>query len=320
MICVRTPLRLPLAGGLTDVKRYAAEHGGRTVSSTIQLGVDVRAMPSPSGAFEVAAEGDVRRYARAVEVEHDLVREALALVDPALPPLRVEIELEVEGHSGLGASGAICVGLLHALRRLGGEWPSAAELAEQASRVEVELLGGASGYHDSHICARGGLRAIAYDGPVVDARELALPEGFAARFEASLLMFATGLQASTKSSLRKLTDDYQRSLPVLHDVKALAGELSTALEAGDLPLAAWCVGEQQRLKERLPGDFRSDLVTKVRATVEPLGATTQFPGGKVGGYFYVCCPDGQQEAVRRALSDFSEAPLRFTTTGSAVVG
>lgn len=319
MICVRTPLRLPLAGGLTDVKRYAAEHSGLTVSSTIQLGVLVRAMPSPTGAFEVVAGGGVKRYARAAEVEHDLVREALALVDPALPPLRVEVELEVAGHSGLGASGAICVGLLHALRRLNGEWPSASELADQASRVEVDLLGGASGYHDPHICARGGLRQITYDGPVVAERELRLPDGFAAAFEASLLMFATGLQASTKSSLTKLSDDYERSLPVLHDIKALAGELSSALEGGDLTRAAWCIGHQQRLKERLPGDFRSELVTSVRQVVEPLGAATQFPGGKVGGYFYVCCPDGQQEAVRRALSVFQEAPLRFTGVGSAVV-
>ncbi len=320
MIHVRTPLRLPLAGGLTDVKRYAAEFGGSTVSSTIQLGVDVRVGPSLSGAFEVVAEGETRRHARAVEVGHDLVREALATVDPAFPPLRVEISLEATGHSGLGASGAICVGLLHALRRLGGEWPAPSELAAQAAEIEVERLGGASGYHDPHICARGGLLRIEYDGPVVSAASVAMPAGFAARLEGSLLMFATGVRASTKSSLGKLDDDYASSLPVLHDMKALALELGAAFGAGDLARVAWCVGEQQRLKERLPGDFRSEVVEKVRARLSPLGAAAQFPGGKVGGYFYVCCPDAQHDAVRRALGEFAEVPLALTSVGTTVVG
>lgn len=320
MIHTRTPLRLPLAGGLTDVKRYAAEFGGQTVSSTIQLGVDVRVGPSSSGAFEVLAEGVLARHARAADVEHDLVREALASVDPALPPLRIEIALEATGNSGLGASGAICVGLLNALRRLGGEWVEAAELAAQAADIEVEKLGGASGYHDPHICARGGLLAISYDGPSVTAVPIGMPDGFRQEFEGSLLMFATGVRASTKSSLTKLNDEFARSLPVLHEMRALALELRSAFADGDLQRVAWCVGEQQRLKERLPGDFRSELVESVRTRLEPLGAAAQFPGGKVGGYFHVCCPDGQHDAVRSRLAEFEEVELRLTHAGTTVVG
>ncbi len=323
MIHTRTPLRLPLAGGLTDVKRYAAEFGGRTVSSTIQLGVDVRVGPSPSGAFEVVAEGVTGSYARAGDIENDLVREALAAVDPAFPPLRFEIALEASGHSGLGASGAICVGLLNALRRLGGEWARPAELAEQAAEIEVERLGGASGYHDPHICARGGLLAIEYRGANVTAEPVSMPDGFFEEFQGSLMMFATGVRASTKSSLSKLNDEYDRSLPVLHEMRALAGALSEAFAQGELARVAWCIGEQQRLKEQLPGDFRSELVASVRARLAPLGAAAQFPGGKVGGYFHVCCPDAQHDAVRRSLAEFAnfvEVPIGLTSVGTAVLG
>lgn len=319
MIHVRTPLRLPLAGGLTDVKRYATEFGGVTVSVTIRLGVDVRVAVSPSGAFEVVAEGVEKRYARARDIEHELVREALAVVDATFPPLRIEIALDVSGNSGLGASGAMCVSLLHALRRVKGEWPTAAELATEAAEIEVERLGGASGYHDPHVCARGGLVRLDYAGPKVSAAAVRMPDGFLERLEAATLMFATGVKASTKSSLAKLSDDYALSLPVLHDIKALAGELTSALEAGDLAAVARGVGEQQRLKERLPGDFRSELVAAVRSRLAPLGVAVQFPGGKVGGYFYVCCPASQQQAVREVLTDFQETPLGFSPAGTAVV-
>jgi galactokinase/mevalonate kinase-like predicted kinase len=138
-----------------------------------------------------------------------------------------------------------------------------------------------------------------------------------AAFEGSLLLFSSGRQARTKPSLDLLSSHFEEALPVLHDLKALADELERALEAGDLARAAWCIGEKQRLKELLPGHFVDDHVRDVTARVRATGAAPQLPGGKISGYVLVCCPEGQHDAVRAALSELHEVPLRLTRDGSS---
>jgi D-glycero-alpha-D-manno-heptose-7-phosphate kinase len=265
------------------------------------------------------AEGRVETADHLRDLRHDLVREALRSVDPDHPPVRLGVWVEVAGQSGLGTSGAVTVALLHALRAYRGEAPDGAALGTEAAHVEVEVLQGASGYHDPHVCARGGLLRLDYDGPDVTAREVAMTPEARAAFEGSLLLFASGRQARTKPSLDLLSSHLEEALPVLHDLKALADELEAALRAGDLARTAWCIGEKQRLKERLPGHFVDDFVHDVTARVRATGAAPQLPGGKISGYVLVCCPDGQHDAVRAALADLREVPLRLTRAGSRVV-
>ncbi|MBW6454690.1 MAG: hypothetical protein K0A98_02305 [Trueperaceae bacterium] len=319
MIIARTPLRIPLGGGLTDLKAYATRFGGTTISSTIGLAAHVTLLPSLDGRFEVVAEGRVETAEHLDDLRHDLVREALRSVDPSHPPVRLAVWVDVAGQSGLGTSGAVTVTLLHALRAFRGETPDGAALGAEAANIEVEVLQGASGYHDPHVCARGGLLRLDYDGPRVSAREVRMAADARAAFEGSLLLFSSGRQARTKPSLDLLSSHFEEALPILHDLKALANELERALEAGDLARAAWCIGEKQRLKELLPGHFVDDHVRDVTARVRATGAAPQLPGGKISGYVLVCCPDGQHDAVRAALSELREVPLALTRTGAAVI-
>lgn len=306
---------MPLAGGLTDVRRYAEEHGGVTVSATIGAAAWVTWLPAVNGRFEVVADGVSAEAATLSEVHNPLVRAALAAVDPRHPPVRLGVWLDVAGRSGLGASGAICAALVQAATTARGETLAPAALGALAARVEVEDLDGASGYHDANIAARGGLRCLEYRGSAVTDVPLALTPARRDAALGSLLLFASARRGETRPSLSKLARRFDAALPVLHAMKEVAWELVGALRAGDLARFAWCVGEQQRLKQLLPGDFDDDWVRSLVARVTRLGATLQVPGGKIGGFVLVCCPDGQAEAVRRALPELREVPLSFTETG-----
>lgn len=321
-VAVHTPLRIPIAGGLTDVTSYAHRFGGATVSSTIDLGINVHIGPSPTGRYEVSSVLGTETADHPDGIGNDLVREALRSVGHQGPPLAIDISADVVDHSGLGSSGATTVALLHALRARRGEQPDAIALAREASHIEVERLGGASGYHDANICARGGLLLIEYRGPEAEAHPIELPAGFRIRFEQSLLLFATGRATHhTRASLRQLGTGIAEALPVLHQVKDLAHRTAGALRAGDLPGVAHSIGEQQRLKQLLPGTFVDAFVRDVTGRVAAVGAAAQFPGGKIGAYLLVCCPDEQQDAVRRALPELVELPpTGLTEHGSRVLG
>ncbi len=319
MIVATTPLRLPLGGGLTDLKAYAERFGGVTVSSTIGIATYVSVLPSIDGRFEVHYAGGFETATRIEEVRHDLVREALRAAGLAATPVRVALWVDVAGESGLGTSGALTVGLLHALAAFRGERPSREHLAEIAAHIEVEVLGGASGYHDPHVCARGGLLRLDYEGARVRARRIELPPHGREDLQRSLLLFASGRQARTKPSLDLLSAQFEQALPVLHDIKALASTLEAALERGDLAEVARCIGAKQHLKMRLPGHFSDAFVEDVVARVEATGASAQVPGGKISGYVLVCCPNGEHAAVRQALADLREVPLVLSREGARVV-
>jgi len=319
MIVATTPLRIPLGGGLTDLRAYAERFGGLTISSTIGQATYVSVLPPLDGRFEVHYAGGFETANSADEIRHDLVREALRASGMASTPVRVAVWVDVAGESGLGTSGAITVGLLNALHAYLGESPSPERLADEAARIEVEVLAGASGYHDPHICARGGLLRLEYRGADVRAQRLALSTADRERFERSLMLFASGRQARTKPSLDLLRAQFEQAVPLLHDIKALASELQRALERGDLAAVAARIGAKQHLKMRLPGHFSDPFVEDVVRRVEATGASAQLPGGKISGYVLVCAPDAQHDAVRGALAEMREVPLGLTGTGTRAV-
>lgn len=316
MIASLTPLRIPLAGGLTDVKAYAGAHGGVTVSAAIDQHVRVELTQAPDGRFELHY-GDVREVAASPDgLRHDLTREALRMAGMKGSPVRVRIMVEFAGEGGLGASGAVTVGLLHAMHAHRGSVPPAAELARQAAEIEVERLGGASGYHDPTITALGGIKRIEYRGADAEARRVEMSAATREGFERMMLLFYSGHHAPTKPSLDLLTRHLSEAEPVLHDIKALGYELETAFGRGDLGRVAEIVGEQQALKQRLPGHFVDDYVLEVTDRVRQAGGFAQLPGGKISAFVLVACPDGTHEAVRRALSELEEVPLRLEPEGT----
>lgn len=323
MIVSKTPLRIPLAGGLSDLRPYAERFGGATLSGTIDRYIYVVLKENQEGRFDLTYR-DAHERARSVDsIRHDLIREALTLTGLERTPLQLSILADLASESGLGSSGALTVGLLGAMRAQLGEDADPERLLADAARIEVDILQGASGYHDPAICALGGLKLLEYreeGGEIrVHGRDVAMDDGTRRAFESSLLFFYSGRHARTKPSLDLLTSHFDQAIEVLHDIKALAYELEVAFGRGDLQRIGEIIGEKQDLKQRLPGMFVNDYVLDVTRRVREAGAYAQLPGGKISAFVIVCCPDGQQERVRSALSDLTEVRFGLEPSGTKIV-
>jgi D-glycero-alpha-D-manno-heptose-7-phosphate kinase len=200
-----------------------------------------------------------------------------------------------------------------------GKFVSQQQLLEEASHIEVDILEGASGYHDPSICALGGLKLIEYHGSKIQARAIQASPETRQRFEDSLLFFYGGRHHKSKPSLDLLSSQLSKALPTLHAIKGIAFELEKAFEAGDLQQIAEIIGEMQTLKQQLPGKFVDDYVLDVTKRVRDVGAYAQLPGGKISAFVIVCCPNGQQEAVRKVLSDLRETNLKLEHEGTKAI-
>src|SRR5205823_3433094 len=161
MIVSRTPLRISFVGGGTDLPGFYEQHGGAVVSTTIDKWIHVIVSPR--------FEGDVRvSYSRteivdsAAEVEHELVREAMRM---AGVPRGVDIVTLADVPSrgtGLGSSSTVTVGLLNALYSFQGLYKPPLQLAEEAARIEIDVLGKPIGRQDQYAAAIGGFNFIEF--------------------------------------------------------------------------------------------------------------------------------------------------------------
>jgi len=322
MIVSRTPLRISFVGGGTDLPDFYEEHGGAVVSTTVDKWIHV--------IVASRFEGDVRvSYSRteivdsAADVEHELAREAMRMSGV---PRGIDIVTlaDVPSHgTGLGSSSTVTVGLLNALYAFQGIYKAPLQLAEEASRIEIELLGKPIGRQDQYAAAVGGFNLIEFlpRGGGVRVEPVICQAAEFKRIQRSLLLFYTGRQRSASDVLTEQRGAVREgtTLEALKRMRDLAYELRDRLGAGDVDALGPLLHENWELKRGLAGGISDDTVDRWYDLALQSGAT----GGKIlgagaGGFLLVLAPPERQAAVRSALPDLREVPLRFSAQGTHI--
>jgi len=326
MIVSRTPLRISFVGGGTDLPDFYEEHGGAVVSTSIDKWIHVVVAPR--------FEGDVRvSYSRteivddATSVEHELVREAMRASGV---PRGVEIVTlaDVPSHgTGLGSSSSVTVGVLNALYAFQGVYRSPLRLAEEAGMIEIEVLGKPIGLQDPYAAAVGGFNFIEFlpRGGGVRVEPIVCPPETLRRLQRSLLLFYTGRERSAAGVLdgqRKAIQD-GRATDALKRMRDLAFELRERLGAGEPNALADLLSENWDLKRSLVDGISDETVDGWYERALQAGASAgKLLGAGAGGFLLLVAPPERQDAVRVALPELREVPLRFAARGThiAVLG
>src|SRR5436190_5615629 len=167
MIITRTPLRISLGGGGTDLPSYYREHGGFVLSAAIDtyVYITLHATFQPEYLIKYSNTEVVQTID---EIKHPLIREALRLVPVAAPHLEIVSMSDIPAGTGLGSSGSFTVALLRALHTMNKDFVPRQVLAEQACHIEIERLGEPVGKQDQYIASFGGITAFEFapDGKV----------------------------------------------------------------------------------------------------------------------------------------------------------
>jgi D-glycero-alpha-D-manno-heptose-7-phosphate kinase len=325
MILARAPLRLSLGGGGTDLPAYAGRFGGFLVAAAIDqyVSVGVRPRAGPGIGIVHARTPDGKQECRTLDdVDHPMFREALRMcgVDGAID---LDSECSVPSGSGLGSSGALAVALVHALRAWRGETSDARRLAEESSRLELEILGEPAGRQDHYMAAFGGARALTFDTDgTVHVEPIAAPPGALRRLSENLIAFFTGARRSRVvlgeqgERLRALEPQV---VDGMHRIKALGFEVRRLIEDGDVDRYGELLHEHWLRKRDLASRMTDEAIDEHYEAARRAGAI----GGKLvgaGGGGYLLCyarpPDQARVVEVMEARGLSRLPIHFTPDGA----
>src|SRR5512135_1092597 len=226
MIITRSPLRITLGGGGTDLPSYYRQHGGFLIAAAIDKYVYVTVMrPFVEGIFLKYSKLE---HVNAIdEVQHPIVREALRMLGFRTPQVEITTLADIPAGTGLGSSGSFSTALLKALYAHRRRLLHPSELAELACDIEINRLGEPIGKQDQYIAAYGGVTCFTFNpDDTVEAEPLRVSMDVLFDLEDNLLLFFTGFSRSAGSILKDQKTRTQESdremLANLHYVKELA--------------------------------------------------------------------------------------------------
>jgi D-glycero-alpha-D-manno-heptose-7-phosphate kinase len=223
LVISRTPLRVSLFGGGTDLPDYYREHGGHVLSFAIDKYVYVMLKPGWSEEFMLRWGTELEQARSVDEISHGIVREALRLTGQAGGLDIVSLSDIPASGSGLGSSSAFAVGLLHAILAYQGETRSATDLAELACHLEIDLLGAPIGKQDQYASSvGGGQEYVFHQDDTVTVDPVRLSPDSAETLGEHALMFYTG---RTRRAAHILADQRSR-------IGATLAGVSDDLDAG----------------------------------------------------------------------------------------
>lgn len=324
MIITRSPLRISLGGGGTDLPSYYREHGGFLIAAAIDRYVYIT-LHRTFIEHLIIKYSEMERVENVDEVRHPLIREALRLTTTAAPGLEIASMSDIPAGTGLGSSGSFTTALLYALHVLKREGITKRELAEMACHIEIDILNEPIGKQDQYIAAFGGLTCFEFnpDG-TVGVEPLRLSPETLHNLEDNLTLFFTGFSRSASTILRD-QDERSRSsdrdmLDNLHFTKQLGRESKTALESADLRgFAELMHVHWERKRQRTRGISNSQINRYYDLARENGALGGKLVGAGGGGFLMLYTED--RTRLRRAMIDagLREVRWRLDLEGTSLV-
>lgn len=324
MIITRSPLRISLGGGGTDLPSYYREHGGFLVAGALDKYVYLT-LHRTFVPDLIVKYSKLERVAHASQLEHPIVREAFALLGMSGHSLELTSMADIPGGTGLGSSGSFTTALLKVLHTAKKNLISSTQLAEEACHIEIDRLGEPVGKQDQYIAAVGGITAFTFhrDGRV-DYRPCAISEETLFNLEDNLLLFFTGYSRSASAILKDQNEKSKQNnaamLDNLHFTKELGHRSLDALESANLEEFARLMDVHwQRKKSRSTG-MSNDRINEWYDHAMANGALGGKLIGAGGGGFLMFYADNKTR-LRHAMREkgLPEVRFRFDFEGTKVV-
>jgi len=320
MIISRTPFRISFAGGGTDLAAFYRNATGAVTSSAIDKYMYITVNKRFDSTIRVSySKTEIAESAD--QVQHPLVREALRLTG-LTQGLEITSIADLPAGTGMGSSSSFTVGLLNALHAYAGRYAPAEQLAQEACRIEIEILGEPIGKQDQYAAAYGGLNHIRFNSdetvfvdPVISPRETR------EELAENLLLLYTGVKRSASDILTRQKKDTKDKLDVLSRMRDISHEMAKVLQHGRrLTRFGELMHEAWLLKRSVTSGITNPDVDRWYEAAREAGAL----GGKLlgaggGGFMLLFVERQNRQRVRERLAELRELPFHLEPQGSKII-
>jgi len=324
MIITRSPLRISLGGGGTDLPSYYRQHGGFLIAAAIDKYVYITL--HQTFVQELIIKYSKMEHVPSVDqVQHPIIREALRMIMIEKPSLEITSMADIPSGTGLGSSGSFTTALLKALHTYQKNLIHPRDLAEQACEIEINRLGEPIGKQDQYIAAFGGLTCFQFhENDQVEAWPLKISTETLYNLEDNLLLFFTGYSRSASSILKEQDDKSKQSdqqmIKNLHFIKELGYQSKLALEQENLREFAELMNVHWRHKKARSGGMSNADIDRWYDLAMQHGAL----GGKLigaggGGFLMFYTEDKTRLRHAMAQTTLQEVRFRFDFEGTKAI-
>lgn len=324
MIIVRSPLRISLGGGGTDLPSYYRDHSGFLIAAAIDKYVYITLHQTFVDEL-IVKYSKLERVKSISELEHPIIRESLTHVGISGSYLEITSMADIPAGTGLGSSGSFTTALLKALHTLKKNLIHPRELAEQACHIELELLREPIGKQDQYIAAYGGVTCFRFlPNNQVEAWPLKIDQETLYNLEDNLLLFFTGYSRSASNILKeqdvKSKEKNSEMIANLHFIKDLGLRSQDALETGKLDVFAELMNEHWEYKKKRSAKMSNDRIDDWYALARKNGALGGKMIGAGGGGFLMFYADDKAK-LRHTMREagLQEVRFRFDFMGTQIV-
>ncbi|MDR3476833.1 MAG: galactokinase [Gammaproteobacteria bacterium] len=324
MIIARSPLRISLGGGGTDLPSYYRDHSGFLIAAAIDKYVYITLHQTFVKEL-IIKYSKLERVESIDQVEHPIIREALKHLGVGAPHLEITSMADIPAGTGLGSSGSFTTALLKGLHTLKKNLIHPRELAEEACHIELNLLNEPIGKQDQYIAAYGGITCFRFlPNGQVEAWPLNIDQETLYNLEDNLLLFFTGYSRSASAILqeqdKKSKDKDSDMISNLHFIKELGFQSKEALEKGDLHQFAELMNIHWEHKKKRSGNMSNDHIDDWYELARKNGALGGKMIGAGGGGFLMFYADDKVK-LRHTMREagLHEVRFRFDFAGTQVI-
>lgn len=315
MIITRTPFRVTLGGGGTDLPSYYSRFGGFIFSFAIDKYVYINVNRPVADNFIRLKYSSSEKVSKVKDLKHDIARASLEKLRLS-HSIEIASMADIPAGSGLGSSSCYTVGLLHALHTLKREYLSLQRLAEEACKIEIDILQKPMGKQDQYLAAFGGftILEISKEGRVI-VSQANVSNGTLEDLKSNLLMFFTGVKRVNKKILGEQSisteENNKEVLESLHYIKESGYRILEIVESGNITELGKMFDEHWQYKKKLAKGITNPGFDKIYDTAMKNGAL----GGKIsgaggGGFFLFYCESGK-EKLRSVMTEMGLKEMRF---------
>lgn len=315
MIVTRTPFRIPLGGGGTDLPAYYSKHGGFVFSAGIDKYMFICLQEPFVDSLIRVKYSRTETVERWSDVQHDLVRAALQAqgIENAIEIVSMA---DAPAGTGLGSSSCYLVGLLNGLHTLKREYVSVEQLAQEACHIEMNVLRKPVGKQDQYLAAYGGLTVLDIDKDgTVHVREARVSEATIEELNRNSLIFYTGKARDSGEILsgqsKACTNEDKSVVENMHLIKEIGYQVLDAIESADLTRFGHLLHQHWETKKRLSSKISDPRLNELYEAGRQHGAL----GGKImgagGGGFFLFYVEENHQRFRETMTRRGLRELRY---------